>query len=172
MENFIFCAVIKVESGKHNEGMFTECKDCDALRNLVPLVQFKKREKHPWRNNCTKSNSQIAHRITRNCDPWPILYYCSAVLVLPSITHAHSMKFPIKDFFSQCEHIFTKLCIYSHLLKKSLMQNFNFCAVAVIANIGKYFMKIKRWYKMVYSSSKNYVSLNLWTFTYCNYQIL
>ena len=23
---------------------------CDALRNLVPFVQFKKREKHPWRN--------------------------------------------------------------------------------------------------------------------------
>ena len=23
---------------------------CDALRNLVPLVQFKKREKHPWRS--------------------------------------------------------------------------------------------------------------------------
>ena len=23
---------------------------CDALRNLVPFVQFKKREKHPWRS--------------------------------------------------------------------------------------------------------------------------
>ena len=22
---------------------------CDALRDLVPLVKFKKREKHPWR---------------------------------------------------------------------------------------------------------------------------
>ena len=22
---------------------------CDDLRNLVPFVQFKKREKHPWR---------------------------------------------------------------------------------------------------------------------------
>ena len=21
---------------------------CDVLRNLVPFVQFKKREKHPW----------------------------------------------------------------------------------------------------------------------------
>ena len=25
-------------------------KICDALRNLVPFVQFKKREKHPWRS--------------------------------------------------------------------------------------------------------------------------
>ena len=23
---------------------------CDALRNLVPFLQFKKPEKHPWRN--------------------------------------------------------------------------------------------------------------------------
>ena len=23
---------------------------CEALRDLVPFVQFKKREKHPWRN--------------------------------------------------------------------------------------------------------------------------
>ena len=24
--------------------------DCDALRDLVPFVRFKKREKHPWRS--------------------------------------------------------------------------------------------------------------------------
>ena len=23
---------------------------CDAMRDLVPFVQFKKREKHPWRS--------------------------------------------------------------------------------------------------------------------------
>ena len=23
---------------------------CDALRDLVPFLQFKKREKHPWRS--------------------------------------------------------------------------------------------------------------------------
>ena len=23
---------------------------CDALRDLVPFVQFKKREKHPWKS--------------------------------------------------------------------------------------------------------------------------
>ena len=23
---------------------------CDALGDLIPFVQFKKREKHPWRN--------------------------------------------------------------------------------------------------------------------------
>ena len=24
---------------------------CDALRDLVPFVQFKKRKKHPWRSD-------------------------------------------------------------------------------------------------------------------------
>ena len=24
-------------------------KICDALRDLVPILQFKKREKHPWK---------------------------------------------------------------------------------------------------------------------------
>ena len=36
--------------------------------------------------------------------------------------------FSIKDFFSKCDHIRRKLHIWSHLLKKSLMENFIFCA--------------------------------------------
>ena len=39
------------------------------------------------------------------------------------------MKFSINDFFSKCDEIHTKLRIWSHLLKKSLMENFIFCAV-------------------------------------------
>ena len=27
--------------------------DCDALRDLVPYVQFKTSERHPWNLNCT-----------------------------------------------------------------------------------------------------------------------
>ena len=36
------------------------------------------------------------------------------------------MKFSIKDFFSKCDQIRRKLQIWSHLLKKSLMENFIF----------------------------------------------
>ena len=39
------------------------------------------------------------------------------------------MKFPIKDFFSKYDQIRSFLRIWSHLLKKSLMENFHFCAV-------------------------------------------
>ena len=43
--------------------------------------------------------------------------------------NAPKMKFYIKDFFSKCDQIRRKLRILSHLLKKSSMENFNFCAV-------------------------------------------
>ena len=47
---------------------------------------------------------------------------------LGSIT-AQKIKFSIKDFFSKCDQIRRFLQIWSHLLKKSLMENFIFCAV-------------------------------------------
>ena len=42
---------------------------------------------------------------------------------------AMRMKFSITDFFSKCDQIRRKLRILSHLLKKSLMENFIFCLV-------------------------------------------
>ena len=42
---------------------------------------------------------------------------------------AQNMKFSIKDFFSNCDQICRKLRIWSHLLKKSLMENFIFSVV-------------------------------------------
>ena len=44
---------------------------------------------------------------------------------------AQRMKFSINGFFSKCDQIHRKLRIWSHLLKKSLMENFIFCAVDV-----------------------------------------
>ena len=44
---------------------------------------------------------------------------------------AQKMTFCIKDFFSKCDQIGRKLRIWSHLLKKSLMENFLFCAVFI-----------------------------------------
>ena len=50
-----------------------------------------------------------------------------------SIIHTvQKMKFSIKDFLSKCDQIHMKLRIWSHLLKKSLMENFIFCAVTKI----------------------------------------
>ena len=41
------------------------------------------------------------------------------------------MKFSIKDFFSKRDRFHSFLRNWSHLLKKSLMENFIFCAVMV-----------------------------------------
>ena len=45
---------------------------------------------------------------------------------------AQKMELSIKDFFSKCDQILRELRIWSHLLKKSLMENFTFCAVQCI----------------------------------------
>ena len=39
------------------------------------------------------------------------------------------MKFSINDFFIKCDQIHSFLQILSHLMKKSLVENFIFCAV-------------------------------------------
>ena len=38
-------------------------------------------------------------------------------------------KFSIKDFFSKCDQFCKLLRIWSHLLKKPMMENFIFCAM-------------------------------------------
>ena len=50
--------------------------------------------------------------------------------IAPPLT-AQKMKFSIKDFFSKYEQIRSFLRICSYLLKKSLMENFIFCAVSI-----------------------------------------
>ena len=48
--------------------------------------------------------------------------------------NAQKIKFSIKDFFSKCDQMRRKLRIWSHLLKKSLMENI-FCAVLFLVSL-------------------------------------
>ena len=45
-----------------------------------------------------------------------------------TIYTAQKMKFSIKNFVSKCDQIRSYLRIWSYLLRKSLMENFIFCA--------------------------------------------
>ena len=63
-------------------------------------------------------------------DIWQDLKYA------PAICTAQKMKFSTKDFFGGCDQIRKNLRIWSHLLKKPLVENFIFCAV-VFWGIGK-----------------------------------
>ena len=66
-----------------------------------------------------------------------IKFRFSSILFCPNIsagfeeatTTAQKMTFSMKDFFSDCDQSHRKLWIWSHLLKKPLMENFIFCAV-------------------------------------------
>ena len=57
------------------------------------------------------------------------------------------MKFSIKDFFSKCDQICRTLRIWTHLLKKPLMENFIFSAVW---DSG---LSFKCWLLSIFSSS-------------------
>ena len=63
------------------------------------------------------------------------LNYLTFPLSLDTDT-AQKMKFPIKDLFSKCDQIRRKLPVWSHLLNKSLMENFIFYVVRRVAQSG------------------------------------
>ena len=46
-----------------------------------------------------------------------------------NLNNVEKIKFSIKDFFIECDQFRRKLQIWSHLLKKPLMENFIFCIV-------------------------------------------
>ena len=64
-------------------------------------------------------------------DDWQESKYTSEMQhYLVPLTALHKkLKFSMKDFFSKCDRIHSKLQVWSHLLKKSLMGNFIFRAV-------------------------------------------
>ena len=57
---------------------------------------------------------------------------------------APKMKFSIKGFFSKCDQIHRKIWIWSHLLKKSLIENFIFCTAFVLGCFGSFWVVLDR----------------------------
>ena len=82
------------------------------------------------------------HRETRLDSVTLQIYTCSRivfmwqrlliVLISTGIDTEQKLKFSINGFFSKCDQIRRKLRIWSHLLKKSLMEDFIFCAVRAV----------------------------------------
>ena len=71
------------------------------------------------------SHSQVLFKVSalKNFEKFTVKHLCHRLIV------TQKMKFSIKDFFCKCDQIHSFLFIWSHLLKKSLMENFIFCAV-------------------------------------------
>ena len=53
-------------------------------------------------------------------------------LPVSGIYAVQKMTFPIQYFFSKCYQIGSFMRIWSYILKKSLMENFIFCAVSIL----------------------------------------
>ena len=75
------------------------------------------------------SNEQLVTRKKRSKNRKKLTDTDTQNLSKLSTYTAQKMKFSIEDFFSKYNQICRKLRIWSHLLKKYLMENFIFCAV-------------------------------------------
>ena len=76
-----------------------------------------------------KDKNEVVFNVPKYCSIFKNYFPTLAqnlVSKLPLSPTAPKMKFSIKDFFSKCDQIRTKLRIWSHLLKKSLMETLFF----------------------------------------------
>ena len=67
---------------------------------------------------------------------------------------AQKMKFSIKDFLSKCDQISGFLRICSHLPRKSLAENFIFCAVIKVLNIVQFPVLFELFYSFIMLTKK------------------
>ena len=58
-------------------------------------------------------------------------FFALQMIGTSAMNTAQKIKIPIKDLFSKSDQISSFLWTWSHLLKKSLMENFIFCAMVI-----------------------------------------
>ena len=83
----------------------------------------------------------------------------TVVFCLLAQINAQKMNCFVKNLFCKCEHIRIKLRIYSHLLDKSLKENFIFCVVNIIGFTTEY---CRFFFKSNCKSLVYVTSINTW----------
>ena len=78
----------------------------------------------------TKGHTFLNKPVT-SCYRQPLKSSKSVQRHIQNTPTARKMKFSIKYFFSKCDQIRWNLRIWSHLLKKYLMENLFFCAMSI-----------------------------------------
>ena len=91
----------RYNSPKENPNL--NIKKIKSVKTLTPIFKF-------YRKRTIRDENMIS----------TLSYYYYAT---------QKMKISIMDFFSKCDQIRSFLRIWSHLLKKSLMENFIFCSM-------------------------------------------
>ena len=92
----------------------------------------------PYREKCKIANNVVPKNFlglpvpARTAGPsfWNFYMQINFLTRHWSCHTAQKMKFSIKDFFNKCNQICIFLRIWPHLLEKSLMENFIFCALS------------------------------------------
>ena len=78
-----------------------------------------------------------------------------------ALFNAQKTKFSVRDFFSKCDPVSKKLRTWSHLLKKSLMENFIFRTVSWIIHwaSSQNFLKNSYSYPLIRTRTCTYQSV-------------
>ena len=89
---------------------------------------------HPvnaWKLTSNFENNYVSYKSWRSIkDCFTFSTDMMRALVSVPVT-PQKIKFSIRNFFRKCDQILSFLRIWSHLLKKSLIENFTFCAMSV-----------------------------------------
>ena len=80
--------------------------------------------------------------------------------IFTGLTLTKDLKFSIKDFFSKCDQIRRKLQIWSHLLKKSLIENFDFCAEKLNQNRSLLVFFIRIYISIFHYFMQDFMAIN------------
>ena len=97
----------------------------------------KKKKNRKVKNTCLKpscvhiisTSFALDSRFSLYIKLGPLVKFICFTLSLTSCNTVQKINFPIKDFFSKCDQIRFFLRIWSHLLNKTLIENFIFCTV-------------------------------------------
>ena len=128
MENFIFCPVINIwQHLKYASNYKLTQQHCVKVSKYgvfsgpyCPVFSLKTGKYGPKKTPHLDTFHTV-QRINNSS--------CSVMTVHAKVNTAQKMTFSIKDFFSKWDQIGSFLRIWSHFLKKSLVENFIFYAV-------------------------------------------
>ena len=98
-------------------------KSVQAEPTVVVFVCSRLRSQLKGKQSQTKNSRIQLFGNIQNYRKFKVSYY---QFLFQLCLTAQKMMFSIKDFFSKCDQVRRKLCVWSHLLKKSLMKNFFF----------------------------------------------
>ena len=124
------------------KGIIKGIKICDALRDLLPFVQFKKREKHPWRSVYFSKVAgffnlykwyQIAQRTT-----YLVCHIAAELIHLKKIRSANIGSFAFNALKSDSHLSFSFICFNGSPLKMINNAFYFILKALLIFNIFKF----------------------------------